>query len=145
MKITRKQYRTKQNIKRNAYDLLLGLEQVLCVVLDVLILFSGFATIVNFAGAVANYNYIGVLECFVLVLEFALFLCLRNSCYQDIKADLDEKNKKENKDNPKQPFDAPFVGLGKYILNFVISNLPSLNTFLDKFLNRLGNAGSKGK
>ena len=110
-----------------------------------LILFSGFATIVNFAGAVANYNYIGVLECFVLVLEFALFLCLRNSCYQDIKADLDEKNKKENKDNPKQPFDAPFVGLGKYILNFVISNLPSLNTFLDKFLNRLGNAGSKGK
>lgn len=145
MKITRKQYRTKQNIKRNVYDLLLGIEQVLCVVLDVLILFSGFATIVNFAGAVANYNYIGVLECFVLVLEFALFLCLRNSCYQDIKADLDEKNKKENKDNPKQPFDAPFVGLGKYILNFVISNLPSLNTFLDKFLNRLGNAGSKGK
>lgn len=145
MKMTRKEYRTKQNIKRNAYDLLLGLEQVLCVVLDVLILFSGFATIVNFAGAVANYNYIGVLECFVLVLEFALFLCLRNSCYQDIKADLDEKNKKENKDNPKQPFDAPFVGLGKYILNFVISNLPSLNTFLDKFLNRLGNAGSKGK
>lgn len=145
MKITRKQYRTKQNIKRNAYDLLLGLEQVLCVVLDVLILFSGFATIVNFAGAVANYNYIGVLECFVLVLEFALSLCLRNSCYQDIKADLDEKNKKENKDNPKQPFDAPFVGLGKYILNFVISNLPSLNTFLDKFLNRLGNDGSKGK
>ena len=141
MKMTRKEYRTKQNIKRNAYDLLLGLEQVLCVVLDVLILFSGFATIVNFAGAVANYNYIGVLECFVLVLEFALFLCLRNSCYQDIKADLDEKNKKENKDNPKQPFDAPFVGLGKYILNFVISNLPSLNTFLDKFLNRLGNAG----
>ena len=145
MKITRKQYRTKQNIKRNVYDLLLGIEQVLCVVLDVLILFSGFATIVNFAGAVANYNYIGVLECFVLVLEFALFLCLSNSCYQDIKADLDEKNKKENKDNPKQPFDAPFVGLGKYILNFVISNLPSLNTFLDKFLNRLGNAGSKGK
>ena len=145
MKMTRKEYRTKQNIKRNAYDLLLGLEQVLCVVLDVLILFSGFATIVNFAGAVANYNYIGVLECFVLVLEFAIFLCLRNSCYQDIKADLDEKNKKENKDNPKQPFDAPFVGLGKYILNFVISNLPSLNTFLDKFLNRLGNAGSKGK
>ena len=145
MKITRKQYRTKQNIKRNVYDLLLGIEQVLCVVLDVLILFSGFATIVNFAGAVANYNYIGVLECFVLVLEFALFLCLRNSCYQDIKADLDEKNKKENKDNPKQPFDAPFVGLGKYILNFVISNLPSLNTFLDKFLNGLGNAGSKGK
>lgn len=145
MKITRKQYRTKQNIKRNVYDLLLGIEQVLCVVLDVLILFSGFATIVNFAGAVANYNYIGVLECFILVLEFALFLCLRNSCYQDIKADLDEKNKKENKDNPKQPFDAPFVGLGKYILNFVISNLPSLNTFLDKFLNRLGNDGSKGK
>ena len=139
MKITRKQYRTKQNIKRNVYDLLLGIEQVLCVVLDVLILFSGFATIVNFAGAVANYNYIGVLECFILVLEFALFLCLRNSCYQDIKADLDEKNKKENKDNPKQPFDAPFVGLGKYILNFVISNLPSLNTFLDKFLNRLCN------
>ena len=145
MKITRKQYRTKQNIKRNVYDLLLGIEQVLCVVLDVLILFSGFATIVNFAGAVANYNYIGVLECFVLVLEFALFLCLRNSRYQDIKADLDEKNKKENKDNPKQPFDAPFVGLGKYILNFVISNLPSLNTFLDKHLNRLGNDGSKGK
>ena len=145
MKISRKQYRTKQNIKRNVYDLLLGIEQVLCVVLDVLILFSVFATIVNFAGAVANYNYIGVLECFVLVLEFALFLCLRNSCYQDIKADLDEKNKKENKDNPKQPFDAPFVGLGKYILNFVISNLPSLNTFLDKFLNRLGNDGSKGK
>ena len=102
MKITRKQYRTKQNIKcikRNAYDLLLGFEQVFCVVLDVLILLSGFVTIVNFAGAVANYNYIGVLWCFVFVLEFALFLGIRNSCYQDIKADLDEKNKKENKDN----------------------------------------------
>lgn len=145
MKMTRKEYRTKQNIKRNAYDLVLGFEQVFCLVLDVLILLSGFVTIVNFAGAFASYSYIGVLWCFVFILEFALFLGLRYSCYQDIKADLDEKNKKENKDNPKQPFDAPFVGLGKWILNFVISNLPSLNTFLDKFLNRLGNDGSKGK
>lgn len=145
MKMTRKQYRTKQNIKRNAYDLVLGFEQVFCLVLDVLILLSGFVTIVNFAGAFASYSYIGVLWCFVFILEFALFLGLRYSCYQDIKADLDEKNKKENKDNQKQPFDAPFVGLGKWILNFVISNLPSLNTFLDKFLNRLGNDGSKGK
>lgn len=145
MKMTRKQYRTKQNIKRNAYDLVLGFEQVFCLVLDVLILLSGFVTIVSFAGAFASYSYIGVLWCFVFILEFALFLGLRYSCYQDIKADLDEKNKKENKDNQKQPFDAPFVGLGKWILNFVISNLPSLNTFLDKFLNRLGNDGSKGK